>query len=428
MSTKSSKTKPSLIIGPPDWDIRFPEFQHLAISNGSSVYTMTSNKPKLCYFEFVFENGRVTEHKKLASRVTVNQIQEGTLHHTSKEIADFFDFYGCSYSIHADLDFTVIAVSCLQRHVEKVIHFVIELLTEPIFPEENLQKAKVFYISQLQHQLSEPDFVSYREFTAQVYGPDSIYGYNSEKETFEALIRNDLIQYHRDHFTAERLKVFYCGDPIEHGLNFWEETLRTIPKQTQWIRPPFIIPEYQKAKAHFPMSSCMQISLKYGKKLFPKTHPDYFGMYMVNTILGDYFGSRLMKNIREEHGFTYDIHSTIDAQLHDGCFYISAELNAEFLDETIAQINKEIKKLKEEAIPDFELNMVKNYLNGHVLRLVDGSFPAMQFLKILITEFNTVEAFQSLVHKIKTIDQQEIMELSEKYLCEDDMTVITAGA
>ena len=237
-----------------------------------------------------------------------------------------------------------------------------------------------------------------------------------------------MIQYHRDHFTAERLKVFYCGDPIEHGLNFWEETLRTIPKQTQLIRHPFIIPEYQKAKAHFPMASCMQISLKYGKKLFPKTHPDYFGMYMVNTILGDYFGSRLMKNIREEHGFTYDIHSTIDAQLHDGCFYISAELNAEFLDETIAQINKEIKKLKEEAIPDFELNMVKNYLNGHVLRLVDGSFPAMQFLKILITEFNTVEAFQSLVHKIKTIDQQEIMELSEKYLCEDDMTVITAGA
>jgi len=151
-------------------------------------------------------------------------------------------------------------------------------------------------------------------------------------------------------------------------------------------------------------------------------------MYMVNTILGDYFGSRLMKNIREDHGFTYDIHSTIDAQLHDGCFYISAELNKEFLDETIAQINKEIKKLKADPIPDFELNMVKNYLNGHVLRLVDGAFPAMQFLKILITEFNTVEAFQSLVHKIKTIEQQEIMELSEKYLCEDEMTVITAGA
>jgi predicted Zn-dependent peptidase len=51
---------------------------------------------------------------------------------------------------------------------------------------------------------------------AQVYGPDSIYGYNSERETFEALNRNDLLQYHRDHFTAERLKVFYCGDPIEH--------------------------------------------------------------------------------------------------------------------------------------------------------------------------------------------------------------------
>ena len=179
---------------------------------------------------------------------------------------------------------------------------------------------------------------------------------------------------------------------------------------------------------HTAMANCSQTSLKIGLKLFPKTHDDYYGMYMLNTILGDYFGSRLMHHIREEHGLTYDIHSTIDAQTHDGCFYISAELNPESREKSIEMIKKEIKKLRSKPVPEQELNMVRNYLNGHLLRLVDGPFQSILFLKILLTEFKTLEAFDKLVQKIRYVDQKDLMALANQYLIAEEMSVFSAGA
>ena len=68
--------------------------------------------------EIVFRNGRCSEHKKLVARLTANQLQEGTLKLHSEEVADIIDFYGAQLAIFADLDFTVISMSCLQKHFE----------------------------------------------------------------------------------------------------------------------------------------------------------------------------------------------------------------------------------------------------------------------------------------------------------------------
>ncbi|MFZ1514661.1 MAG: pitrilysin family protein [Saprospiraceae bacterium] len=415
-----------LIIAAPSWDLRLPEFEQIQISNGAQVYSLKSNKEGLCYLEFVFENGRLTEHKKLSSRVCASQIQEGTRKFSNPEIVDFFDFYGCSYSIHADLDFTVMSLSCLEKHFETIARFVVELLTTPIFPEDQLVKGKVFLASQLSHQLTEPDFVSYREFTAHLYGSQSPYGYNSTPELINDISSEDLIRYHKENYVANKLQVFYCGS--SKGSEFWEGLLTIFPQNNHQEPYSMNIHHPEVLSHHIPMANCSQTSLKIGLKLFPKTHEDYYGMYMLNTILGDYFGSRLMHHIREKHGLTYDIHSTIDAQIHDGCFYISAELNPESREKSIEMIKKEIRKLRTKPVPDQELNMVRNYLNGHLLRLVDGPFQSILFLKILLTEFKSLEAFDKLVSKIRFIEQKELMELANKYLIEDEMSVFSAGA
>jgi zinc protease len=415
-----------LIIAGPNWELKLPEFDTIQISNGALVYSLKSNKEGLCYLEFVFENGRLTEHKKLSSRMCASQIQEGTQQFSNPEIVDFFDYYGCSYSIHADLDFTVMSLSCLEKHFETIAKFVVDLLTTPVFPEDQLVKGKVFLSSQLSHQLTEPDFVSYREFTAHLYGSHSPYGYNSTPELIADLNREDLILYHRENYVANRLKVFYCG--ASKGLEFWERLLGIFPNHSKNEPFKMTIHHPEVLNHHTAMANCSQTSLKIGLKLFPKTHEDYYGMYMLNTILGDYFGSRLMHHIREEHGLTYDIHSTIDAQIHDGCFYISAELNPESREKSIEMIQKEIKKLRSKPVPEQELNMVRNYLNGHLLRLVDGPFQSILFLKILLTEFKTLEAFDKLVQKIRYIDQKELMALANKYLITEEMSVFSAGA
>lgn len=413
----------------PDWSLlRFPEYGHELQTNGSNLYMVQSNKPGLCFLEMVFRNGRWGERKKLSARMAANQILEGTEAFNSEQVADLIDFHGAHVSVHADLDFTVISLSCLQKHFNRLAELLVELILHPAYRNADLEKAKIFLKSQLQHQLTEPDFVSYREFTSMVYGKDNVYGYNSETELIENLNREDLFLYQKENYCAEFLNVFYCGETSAAYVNFLKKLLSAFPKRPGQDLPVHDFEPYKASTVHFPIEHCHQISLKMGKRMFLKKHPDFFGMYFLNTILGDYFGSRLMKNIREDKGYTYDIHSTLDAQIHNGCFYISAELNPGQKDHSLELIRQELNRLRTELISDHELELVKNYLCGNLLRLMDGSFQTIIFLKILVMEYGESSAFENLLTEILNIEPVRLKELAVKYLDPDEMILVTAGA
>jgi len=410
-----------------NWDLEFPKYSSYHLKSGAQVYTLEGSSKELCYCELIFENGRILEHKKMTARFTSLMIQEGTKDYSSAKVADFFDYYGASYSIHADLDFTSISFSCLQKFFETLLEFVIHLLSEPSFREEDLTRCKLFLKSQLKHQLSEPDFVSYREFTALIFGEDKTYGYNTTHESIDDIHVDDLRDYHERTYVTSNLKIFYCGLKTNKDLHFWENKTKQIKQKLAESKLIYHTIFEEKKVQHFPVPHASQISMKLGCKMFSKMDKDFYPLYFINTVLGDYFGSRLMKNIREDKGFTYDIHSTLDAQLYDGCFYISAELNASELHITLNEIKKEFERLQSTKIQDDELIMVKRYLHGHLQRLLDGSFQSILFLKILVTEYNDADAYQMIIKTIREIDATQIQSLSKKYLQFDKMSLVTAG-
>jgi predicted Zn-dependent peptidase len=161
--------------------------------------------------------------------------------------------------------------------------------------------------------------------------------------------------------------------------------------------------------------------------LFARHHPDYNGMYVLNTILGGYFGSRLMMNIREKRGFTYNIYSTADAMLHDGCFYIATEVHTGKVPVAIKQIFVEMKNLCDTPVPEKELEMVRNYLLGMLLNGLDGPLNISDVVKTLVLEDLPFETFDALVHTIRTITPEQIKLLAQRYLQPEDFWVVTVG-
>ena len=412
-----------------DWQkLTFPAFESVKEENGARLHLIQTNKPGLCFFELVFRNGRWSEHKKLSARMAANQIMEGSAEVVAEKVADTLDYYGAHLSVHADLDFTVVSMSCLQKHFYYLSDFVVGLILFPAYREADLAKAKMFLHSQLQHQLTEPDYVSYREFTSHIYGADTVYGYNTEKSLIDAIQRDDLLRYQRENYCADFLELFYCGEVNEESRRFLKSLADRFPRSPAKEDIRHLLMPTGLAKAHFPIPHCSQISLKMGRRTFPKQHPDFYGFYVLNSILGDYFGSRLMRNIREDKGYTYDIHSSLDAQVHDGCFYISAELNPGQLEDSVHLIRQELEVLRGQLVPREELDMVRNYLCGHILRMMDGPFQTLAFLKILVTEYGGPAAFGELLNAILHIEAEDLRKLARHYLDPDDMVLITAGA
>ena len=171
----------------------------------------------------------------------------------------------------------------------------------------------------------------------------------------------------------------------------------------------------------------MQSAIRVGKILFNKNHPDYNDFQIINTLLGDYFGSRLMMNIREDKGYTYGIGSMVAEFNNFGYFMIATEVGAEFKDATIKEIQKEIVRIQTELVSKQELELIKNYMLGQLLKSADGSYSMMDLYLSAEIHGLDLDFYNESIKSIREITPKRIQELALKYLNWEDMTIVTAG-
>ena len=164
-----------------------------------------------------------------------------------------------------------------------------------------------------------------------------------------------------------------------------------------------------------------------GKILFNKTHPDFMGLTVLNTVFGGYFGSRLMMNIREDKGFTYGIGSGLVSLHNSGFFFITSEVGADVSKDAINEIYKELRKLTEEKIPEDELNLVRNYMLGSFMRSIDGPFALAEKYKSVLEYNLDFDYYLKFIETIKNITSNDLLNLAQKYFTEDSMIELLVG-
>ncbi len=164
-----------------------------------------------------------------------------------------------------------------------------------------------------------------------------------------------------------------------------------------------------------------------GRFLFPKSHPDYIDFQVLNTILGDYFGSRLMSNIREDKGYTYGIGSGVMDMNKTGYFVIVTEVGKEVLDKTLHEIKFELERLQNEPVPEDELDLVKNYMLGQLLKSADGPYAMLDMYNGVDMYDLNLDFYDRAIRQIKEITPARIRELAQQYLNFEDFLIITAG-
>ena len=171
----------------------------------------------------------------------------------------------------------------------------------------------------------------------------------------------------------------------------------------------------------------VQSSIRLGKRLFTRQHPDYFQMLVVSEILGGYFGSRLMKNIREEKGLTYGISSSAFAFKHDGYFVVSTDVKKEFTQQTLDEIRREITILQTVPVPKEELQTVKNFLAGEFAGSLNTAFDVADRQKILITDDLPADFYDRYIQQIHATTAEDIMTIAQRHLALEDMTEVVVG-
>ena len=192
------------------------------------------------------------------------------------------------------------------------------------------------------------------------------------------------------------------------------------------------IVEYQdhvpsESTVYLEVEDSIQSSIRIGRRIISKNHPDHFGLIILNEILGGYFGSRLMKNIREDKGYTYGIYSSLAHYVQDNFWVIGSDVGKQFIEPTLEEVFKEFKRLQEEPLDHTELETVKNYMLGNFLSSLETSFSlAGKFKKVHFFGLN-YDYYDKYIDTIHTINAKRLQDLAGKYLNREDFKIVTVG-
>lgn len=415
---------------PPITDIRnvpLPRPLTIALDNGVVIYGTEGKSLPVIRLEVVVMAGRPFEIKKIISKLTGKLIREGTLNKTSRQITDIFDKYGATIHTSSNMDYVTITLHCLQKYFQHVWPMVAELLFEASFPETELQTYVNNSIQKLEIDLTKPEVAAYRLITEKIFGEYHPYGYNSTPALYREASRDDLIEHYRRTFVPGKTSIHISGGFEKPDLDLVAQTMVHWKNRdvTEAIFPDRTDEKPQHLHIEIPSSS--QSSLRIGRRAFSRAHEDYVDLFILNTVLGGFFGSRLNMNIREQKGMTYNIGSSLDTLSYDGCLIVMADMSHEHIDKAIRQVFREFKKLRENPLDDDELTQLKRYLTGTLINAVDGPFHTSTMIKYLIADQVSLDIWETANLRINHITPDEIMSVARKYLNPEDYWVVSAG-
>jgi predicted Zn-dependent peptidase len=401
----------------------FPALKVTHLENGIPVYWLEGGDQPVVKMEVVIKAGRIHERKRLAAVGCANLLKEGTARFQSLEIAEKIDHLGATLSFPFAFDYTVLQLYSINRHLPDLLPLLGDMIMQPVFPQHELELYQKRVVQRLSVDLAQNEIVAYRNSTELYFGSDHPYGYNSTPELYMALSQEDLLEHHQNWFGPERIAIFVAGRPSIHT----EAQLQEAMGQWQHQCSPYTV----RLPQNFPLPGRWetdlghsQSALRIGRRLFHQLHPDYPGMLLLVTLLGGYFGSRLMKNIREDKGYTYGVHASLETLESDGYFSVSLETDKKHVDASITEVLQEMRVLQDQLVPASELQMVKSYLVGHVLSRMDGPLQALGMIRknVLFTDVydHTVRVLEALAK----IDPEGLRSLARQYFNEADLTTV----
>ena len=415
-----NRKKPPKIIDAVDLHLQLKAYRKFILKNGIEVYAIDAGAEEVMMIDWVFYAGNWFENKNIVAATTNFLLKNGTSKKTAFEINEHFEFYGSHLNRSCYNETASLTLHCLNKHVKELLPVVKELITDSIFPEQELSIYKKNMQQRLAVNLKKNDFVANRLIDAYLFGEDHPYGRYTSHEDFDALQRDQLIDFFKNYYEQGKLILFAAGRLPANLEQLLDEHFGDLPAhQINFQKnPPRPVAEKKYRVVNDPGG--VQGAIRIGREFPNRHHPDFARVQVLNNLFGGFFGSRLMHNIREDKGYTYGIYSYLQNHIQYSAWVVSTEAGRGVSEETVKEIYNEMSKLRDELIGEEELSLVRNYMMGTILGDLDGPFQILSRWKNLILNRLDESYFYKSIEIIRTISADELRCLARKYLVPGD--------
>jgi predicted Zn-dependent peptidase len=402
-----------------------PKIHHL--DNGIKAHEIKGGTQEIVKLDIILNTGIFFQQQQSQADATFQLLKEGTLKKSSAEIAEIIDYYGCYLNTESGNLYQTLVVYVLRKYLENICDLLNEIFTSATFPEKELE---VYIAQQIQKILisnEKVNEIARNEFFKNWWGEDHNLGKISQVCDLKQLNKQKLIEFNNQFYNANNIEIIISGCTDKSSiqlLNKYFGTLQIGKKNNNWVDNNNLRVNFGKFNVNKP--GAVQSAIRIGFKVFSPSNSDYFSLSFLTTLFGGYFGSRLMANIREDKGYTYGIGAHLLHQANSHALIIATEVGKEVCNETLKEIFCEIEKLKLDLVDEIELNTVKQYLMGNLLRSFDGIFEMADRYKFLILNHLDLEYFVRKSRKLLKIENNDLKRIANLAF-NDKFLQITCG-
>lgn len=407
--------------------LAFPVIEPFRLSNGIPLYVISRGEEELSRIDILFSAGKVNEEHPLTARHTVLMLREGAAGLSSAHIAETLDYYGASLQTMASQRNTYITLYVANRYFFDILPLLYTLVAEPDFPETEFATLKERNRQALLVDLLKVNVLASRAFARQLFGDKNPYGQSEQPADYDTLTTAHLRDFHRRHYTARQCRLVLSGRVTDEMRTAVADTFSALPQgepQEELYFPAFGGSDHY---CFVEKPGALQSGIRVGRFLVGRDHPDHHILRVLNTLLGGYFGSRLMSNIREEKGYTYGIQSSVVTYPDVSYGVVQTQAATRYVKPLVEEIFKEFARLREELVDADELRMVRSYMTGELLRLFDSPFSLAEVFVTLLANGLDFSYFDRRFEVIRSATAEQLLAAARCYLDQEKFYITVAG-
>ena len=407
--------------------IRLDVPEPITLSNGMKMWITGDGEDEINKLCIYMNGGTFQESRPMQATACSMAVFNGNKHMTHSEISEAIDYYGAWRSLQVFDNCTAFSLSSLNENFDKTLPILFDNLRFPVFPDNEFEINKRQLAVNCATARERVKYIANKEMMRLYYGNEHPLATDPTPQDIEALTKEDITSFHKDFYKAENCNLVFAG-------RITDKEIETVEKVAGEWKPldkptPIIEPEATPSGETFKIVNkpgAVQAAISMIIRAVPRRHPDYFKLRILVTVLGGYFGSRLMSNIREDKGYTYGINAILSGRSFDGYVGISTECDTRHTWNVIKETKNELRRLCEELIPKLELDIVKRQMMSEMAKTLDTPYNIASYIGNMFCYGTYPTYLNEHVDAIMNVTSEQLLETAQKYLNADKILTVIA--
>lgn len=409
-----------------------PQPTERKLKNGAVVLVNENHALPLVAVEVVIK--AATNDDPLAKAgladMVAGMLDEGTKKHSALELDAALEDLAAELSANAGLETTRIHLNCLKETLPQCLELLAEVVTEPTFKPEDLERVRKLQLAALEQKKGSPPALAADQVARLLYGPKHPWGQpaGGTPATIKAITRNDLVKFHDTYFRPNNAIIGVSGDVnTDEIVSLLDQRFGAWKAKPVSARKLPAVPALTRSITVVDKPGASQSQVYVAGRMFKANDPDAVPVRVANYALGGLFTSRLNMNLREDKAYSYGVHSGVSLMRDTGTFTAGGGIVAPHTADAVVEYEKELSRFSDGQLTDEELTRSKEAFIRSLPSVLETNDAVASAIGGLVSLGLPLDYYATLPGRVQAVTQADVQKAVQAHFKPDQWPVVIVG-